>query len=55
MKTMATLTDVKSVANTKRVKSASHCPIITEYEGTQSVVQSGENCSGPIVSIPLLD
>ena len=37
---------------------ASHCPIITESEGTQSVVQSFEICSdcfGLIVPIPLPD
>ena len=40
------------------VKLASHCWIITESEGTQSVVQSVDICSdcfGPIISIPLLD
>ena len=36
------------------IKPASHCPIISESEGTQSVVQSDEICSdcfGPIVLI----
>ena len=40
------------------LKPASHCLIITESEGTQSVVQSDEicfDCFGLIVSIPLPD
>ena len=50
----------KSSANSylSLVKPASHCPMITESEGTQAVVQSDEicsNCFGPIVLIPLPD
>ena len=40
------------------IKPVSHCPIITESEGTQSVVQSDgiySDCFGPIVSVSLPD